>query len=267
MKQMLTLAWLLAAASPVLADDDLAEAERRYGTCLEMASRTPDRGINEALVWQGQGGGAPARHCEAVGLYHMGEYAESAARLELIAEDMRFGRDMPMQDGKRIVGTSLMLASIWTQAANAWLMADEIVRAESAIDQALALAPKGSKLERQALTDRARIAASDGDFDLAYTDLKRVSMADPGDTSALLLLASAARQTEKLAEAKEILDKIAEDRAEDPAFWLEAGNLADVMGKTDEARADWLKAAQLAPDSSAANAARRNLQRIDLKKK
>ncbi len=273
MKRLRTITWLLMTASPLVAlqvgraADDMTAAEERYGNCLMTASRSPDKGINEALVWRGEGGGAPARHCEAVGLFNIGEYAESAARLELIAEDMRYGRDMPLKDGKRVVGTSLMLASIWTQAANAWLMADEITRAEAAIDQALSLAPRGTKVERQALTDRARIAAADGDFDLAYTDLKRVTVTDPGDTSALLLLASAARQTERLAEAEQLLEKIAADREADPAYWLELGNLKDAEGDTAAARSAWLKVAQMAPDSGAALAAQRNLERIDLKKK
>ncbi|MEX0298069.1 MAG: hypothetical protein AB3N28_03295, partial [Kordiimonas sp.] len=138
--------------------------ELRYSECLDLAERAPDKAINDALIWQNAGGGIPARHCEAIGLSHMKEYAEAAIRLEKIAEDMRVGKGMPVRFGKRLVATSPMLADMYGQAANAWLLAKEMVRAETTIDIALSLTAERTSQEADLLLDRARIAAADEDF-------------------------------------------------------------------------------------------------------
>jgi len=240
--------------------------EKRYSTCMDLAVRAPDKAINQALVWQGEQGGIPARHCEALGLFYLKEYMESAARLEHIAEDMRVGKDMPVRMGKRMVATASMLADMYGQAANAWLMADEIVRAESAIDAALSLTVNGSIQESELLVDRARIAAADEDFDAALKDLEKAQLLDPGRKDILVLIAASARGTGSFLKASQALDEYQRLFPNRTDGHLERGNLYDAQGMTSAARISWLKVLSYGEVGSDADAARANLERIDLVK-
>ena len=240
--------------------------ESRYRACMDTAERAPDQAINKALIWQNEQGGIPARHCEALGLFYMQEYAEAAARLEKIARDMRTGRDMPLRFGKRTVATAPMLADMYSQAANAWLMADEIVMAEAAIDIALSLTVNGGPQELELLVDRARIAAADEDFILALDDLERVQQQDPGRKNILVLIAASARGVGDYSKAEFALKEYLTLFPDRPDGYLERGNLFDAQGLTEEARENWRKVLNLIEAGPSADAARANLERIDLLK-
>lgn len=248
----------------VAAEED--RDEQRYARCLDLASQAPDKAINNALVWQNEGGGVPARHCEAIGLSHMKEYAEAAVRLEKIAEDMRIGKGMPVRFGKRLVATSPMLADMYGQAANAWLLADEIVRAENAIDIALTLTTSGTSQEADLLLDRARIAAAAEDFGAALVDLERIKARDPLRHDILILIAASARGVKDYPKALRALDGYQAIYADDPAGHLERGNLMDAMGRHADARQSWLQVLQLVEDGPDAVAARANIERLDVNK-
>lgn len=246
--------------------EEASRDELRYSRCLDMAARAPDRAINDALVWQNEGGGIPARHCEAIGLSQMKEYAEAAIRLEKIAEDMRIGKGMPVRFGKRLVATSPMLADMYGQAANAWLLGDEMVRAETTIDMALALTARGTTQEADLMLDRARIAAADQDFQAALTDLEAIKVRDPLRTDILILIASSARGVKDYEKAIEALDAYQEIYDEDPSGHLERGNLLDAMGLPNDARKSWLKVLQLVENGPDASAAQANIERLDVRK-
>ena len=257
-----------AGLSPGLAGDAITSVppsgEDRYSFCMDMAENAPDKGINLALVWQTEGGGVPARHCEAVGLYYAGEYGESALRLQHIAEDMRLGRDMPLNGGKRVVAREALLAGMYDQIARSWLLAGEIVRSESAIDTALSLVAKNSQAERNYLVTRARIAAADGDHILAIEDLSRVKKGDPGRVDILLLLGSALRQAGRLVESEAALTAYQATHKNDPALYLELGNLYDKKGDKIAARRAWVMVLQLEEAGINADAARANIERLDV---
>lgn len=260
-----TLALLSAVSSTVVAQS--GEDEARYSDCMDLAARTPDKAINKALVWQNEQGGIAARHCEALGLFYLAEYMEAAARLERIAEDMRVGKDMPVRLGKRMVATASMLADMYGQAANAWLMADEIVQAESAIDSALSLTINGSAQEADLMVDRARIAAADEDFELALTDLEKVLKQDPGRKNILVLIAAAARGTGQFVRAEMAITEYQILYPEQTDGHLERGNLFDAQGLTAEARLSWLEVLALSETGLDADAARANIERIDVSNK
>ncbi|MCJ9429910.1 tetratricopeptide repeat protein [Kordiimonas marina] len=260
----------VAAPSPKDATallSSLKSDEERYSKCMSLAEQSPDAGINMALVWQGQGGGVPARHCEAIGLFHEGEYGEAAARLMLIAEDMRTGKDMPVQDDKRVVADASMLADMYDQAANAWLLAKETMRAENAIDMALAVVEKGTSQQQELKIDRARIAAADHDYDLALRDLRDVQKADPGRDDILILIASAARGLGKYDQAKVALDNYMKTHPDNSTAYLEKGNLAYALGDKDGARQAWVKVLLLTQKGPDAKAARDNIEKMDLEVK
>lgn len=261
----LTVFAALASGNIAAAQSSVRE-ETRYSDCIALAEKAPDKGINNALEWQLMGGGVPARHCEAVGLFHGREYAEAAARLEGIAEDMRIGRGMPVRGDRRSTANAAMLADTYGQAANAWLLAGEIVRAEAAIEQALALVPEKTALEQALRLDRAHIAAADEDFTLALSELEAVLAADPGRVDILLFIASAARGIENFVRANEALKAYMAIYPDAPAALLELGNLRDAEGDKAAARKAWLKLLSVEGAGPNADAARANLERIDVAK-
>ena len=238
----------------------------RYSFCLNLVERAPDKGINNALEWQLEGGGVPARHCEALGLFYAGEYSEAAVRLEGIAEDMRIGRGMPVRGDERATATASMLADTYGQAANAWLLGGEIVRAEASIGQALGLVPPNTRLERALRVTRARIAAAEEDFALALSELETVLRAEPGRTDLLLFVAAAARGTADFSKAERALDRYIKLYPDDPSAYLELGNLKDALGDSAAARQAWLKVLTLAEFGPDVDAARANIERIDVSK-
>ncbi|MBO6504642.1 MAG: tetratricopeptide repeat protein [Kordiimonadaceae bacterium] len=238
----------------------------RYGKCVDTAERAPDRGINLALEWQLEGGGVPARHCEALGLFFAGEYSEAAIRLENLADDMRIGRGMPLRGDERSTATASMLADTYRQAANAWLKGDELERAEAAIGQALALVPEKSALEDSIREDHAYIAAAEGDYQLALEELDFVYRRNRQRTDLLLFIASAARALENYAQAETSLNQYIEAFPSDPSAFLELGNLKDATGDRTAARSAWLKVLSISEVGPDADAARANLERIDVAK-
>lgn len=254
-----------AAAQSVTVEGRGSAGEARYIECLDMAEKAPDRAIDMALAWKADGGGVPARHCEALALANDGEYAEAAIRLEGLVEDMRIGRDMPIIGGKRLTADADFLAEVYAQAANTWLLADETFRALDAIDAAIDLAPPQSPAELAYRVDRARIAAADGDYTLAFNDLARVRIYDPARKDILLFLASAARAIGRYEEASTSLDAYDEAFPDDPVSVLERAHLMDSLGKPEEARKLYLKVIELAGETSLAEAARSNIERLDFK--
>lgn len=254
-------------AGALLANQQSNDGEQnRYGRCVNLAEKAPDKGINDALVWQLDGGGVPARHCEALGLFYAGEYSEAAVRLEGIAEDMRIGRGMPVRRDERSTATASMLADTYGQAANAWLLGGELVRAEASIGQALALVPTGTALELSLRVTRARIAAAEEDFALALSELETVLKANPRRTDLLLFVAAAARATENYARAEAALDRYMEIYPDNPSAFLERGNLMDARGNAAAARLAWLKVLSLVQAGPDAEAARANIERVDVTK-
>lgn len=265
---VISIAILTHATSPDSAFAQAAEKEdeQRYARCVDAAQRAPDRGINQALVWQLDGGGVPARHCEALGLFFAGEYAESAIRLEGIAEDMRIGRGMPVRGDERTTATASMLADTYRQAANAWLRGDELERAESAIEQALAIVPENTALQVSIREDRAYIAAAAEDFLLALDDLDLVYRSNRERTDLLLFIASAARALGEHERAEDALTQYLEAFPDDPSAYLELGNLKDAVGNSSQARTAWIKVLTLVQTGPDADAARANLERLDVTK-
>jgi tetratricopeptide (TPR) repeat protein len=268
MKTMPTILISLAIATTVLSPVRVIAAEggeERYRACVDMIERSPDKAINLALEWQASDGGVPARHCEALALAHLEEYAESAARLMRIAEDIRIGKGMPVKGDKRLVANGALIADMYGQAANAWLLADEIVRAEDAIELALAVVPEGTAQQRELLVDRARIAAADQDYEYALADLEAVLKADEEREDILILIAAAARGVGEFDRAEEALMKYRSAYPSDTAVQLELGNLRYAQGRFDEARQAWLDLLLSAEEGPNAEAARANLEKLDVK--
>ncbi|GJL91917.1 tetratricopeptide repeat protein [Hyphococcus sp.] len=119
---------------PVLAVLAAAETvDPRYADCVQLVDADLELGRIAAQQWVGEGGGAEARHCLAVADLRAGFPKLAALRLEEIAQ-------------RNDAGDDYVRARLLSQAAQAWLAANETTQAEAALDQALALVPDSAEL-------------------------------------------------------------------------------------------------------------------------
>ena len=87
-----------------------------------------------------------------------------------------------------------------------------------------------------------------------------------GHPDALAFRAAAFRFLDQTAAARADTDAaLARDPAH-PEALLERGILKRLAGDKDGARADWIKLLEVAPETGAADAARANLEKMDVKK-
>lgn len=128
----------LCAAAAVLASSlavhgPAVAQESRYHDCVALIEADPELGRTAAQQWVGEGGGANARHCLAVADLKAGFPKLAAIRLQEIAE-------------RRDAGDDYVRARILSQAADAWLEAQEPALAEEALNKAFALTPDAGEL-------------------------------------------------------------------------------------------------------------------------
>lgn len=105
----------------------------RYVDCVELLNADLELGRIAAQQWVSEGGGAEARHCLSVADLKAGFPKLAALRLEEIAQ-------------RKDAGDDYVRARLLSQAAQAWLVAEEPAYAEAALDQALALVPDSPEL-------------------------------------------------------------------------------------------------------------------------
>ncbi|MDR3436980.1 hypothetical protein [Telmatospirillum sp.] len=220
---------------------------RQYKHCIALARQKPDEGWEEALAWTSLGGGEPARHCAAIALIGLRQYEEGARRLEDLAAGSH--SDVKLRAG--------MLA----QAGQAWLLAENPERANAAQTAALKLVPGAPDL----LVDRAQSLAAAKNYREALADLNQALATAPNRVDALTFRSTAKRF---LDDSKGAQADVAQALKIDPLYqdaWLEQGILKRLGGDDVGARQAWLKVLEIAPSSTAADMARRNIEILDVK--
>ena len=113
--------------------------------------------------------------------------------------------------------------------------------------------------------DRSVTLATAQNYWEAIDDLNHALDIDPEQTEALIFRASAYRYLDALELALEDVTKALGSSPYNPDGLLERGILRRLIGDDLGARADWLEVTKFAPDSPAAESARRNLERMDVK--
>lgn len=240
---------LAVAALPLLAAAAAAQAPMTYGRCMAMSRSDPTAAFDAAVSWRGLGGGEAAEHCAAAALVGMGETAEGARRLEDLAQRLRAGA--PVR------------AELLAQAAQAWLAAGDIGRAENVLNAAIGLAPKDASL----YVDRAAVRAQRQDYEAAADDLDQAIAFDPYDVDALALRASARRRLGDTEGALWDAEEALRADSGSTAALLERGILRRAGGDIAGARQDWLRILQIAPDGPAGDAARAEIEQLDVRRK
>ncbi|MGB8843878.1 MAG: tetratricopeptide repeat protein [Aliidongia sp.] len=218
-----------------------------YDKCLALARKQPSEGFETGSIWRDHGGGLPAQHCVALALIGLKEYVEAAHRLEKIAAEM-------------VRESDSLRASVLAQAAEAWSEAGQAENAEAALTAALKLAPRNQDY----LVNRAVSYAQRQNYHAAIDDLNKALTAGPR-ADALAYRASAWRLLGDLKQARFDAEKAVQSDPNLAEAWLELGNIKRLSDDSAGARQNWLKVIELAPDSTAADAARDNIETLDVR--
>ena len=256
---LLSLCCLILLASARLASQNIDKA-RQYEACLKLAAIDAEQAFETGLAWQDNGGGDGALHCIAVALIGMEHFEEGARRLEALAPVM--AADV----------TAAMRAEVLAQAGQAWLRANNLNRAFTVQTEALKLAQGDSMTFAEILIDRAITLAQANHYWEAIDDLNMgielvQQLTDGGaeQTFGLVLRASAYRFVDALPLALEDAEAALALSPDYPEALLERGIIRRLMGDDEGARRDWLTLARLHSGTRAAKAARRNLEKLDVK--
>jgi tetratricopeptide (TPR) repeat protein len=238
-----------ARADTTAPDPGSFEQSKQYAACMVLARDHPQDAYDSAGTWLTEGGGAPAQHCRAVALIGLDRFTEAADLLTQIANDLA------KTDARKPI-----LAGLYGQAAQAWLMAGDGEQALVADNAALELEPDDVELR----IDRAVVNVGVGKYWEAIDDLNRANELAPKRADVLVLRATAYRYVESPELA---LEDVGGALALDPnnaEAYLERGILESEAKDLASARADFLKAVELAPESPTAEAAQARLQQLDL---
>lgn len=155
MRNLILAALIGTAGAPALAQSSaILEESQRYQDCIALIASDPENAFEDALAWRMQGGGWPARDCEARALIASGDAAGGASMLESLASMPRAG--MP---------TELRIDQ-YRAAGDAWLMIFDADRARRAFDDGLEL----DGLNVPLLIGAARAAESATEWDVLLAD-------------------------------------------------------------------------------------------------
>jgi tetratricopeptide (TPR) repeat protein len=226
----------------------ISEDGARYDACLTKATKTPGDAFEDALAWQAHGGAEAARHCAAVALLYNNQPEAAAVRLEQLAQDMK------VQPPSR-------RAEVVAQAGRAWMEGRNLSRAVGAYTAALELAPDNPEI----WIDRAEAYASASNYWEAIDDLNRAVELDRRRVDAYTFRAAAYRLVNEYGLAMEDATRAVELNPRVADAWLERAILNRLRSDVPAARRDFLRVLMLDPDGPAGDAARANIEAMELK--
>src|SRR5262249_631685 len=189
--------------------------------------------------------GVPAGHCAAVALVGLRRYQEAAGSLEkLAADELRDRRDLA--------------ASLYDQAAQAWVLANDNaggVRDETA---ALELGPDNPDL----LVGRGVILASTGKYQQAIDDFSKAHDLAGKRADILVYRAIAYRKLNNTALARADLDRALELQPRNADAYLQRGIIRMLAKDAAGAKSDWQRVLDVGAGTPAAATAAANLQQL-----
>jgi len=254
-----TITAVTSALPAAAARNDDGSPEARYRACMTLVDVDSQLAWETALEWRKKGGGDPAGHCAAAAAFALGRFVDAAEGLEALAASARRKDGLGNRREAR-PGDGVLRASLWAQAAHAWLSADQPERAERAAGEAMSLAPR----DPGPLLLRARALAAQQRFAEASTDLDRAIALDSKLADAYVFRASALRRQRGYDRAAaDLAAALALDPGH-PEALLERGILRRLQGDDAGARADWTALLATAPKSPAAEQARLNLEKMKM---
>jgi len=154
-----------------------------------------------------------------------------------------------------------LAAEAFGQAGQAWTSANQPAKALAAQNAGLNLAPDDVDL----LVDRAFTQRSLNEFAKALDDLNKAATLDTQRSDILAYRASTYRLLNRLPEARADADAALALDPKNAEALLERGNIRRLADDPAGARADWLQVVELAAGTPAGDAAKANLEKLDVK--
>ena len=216
-----------------------------YEKCLDMITDDPQGAVNFAEAWEEKDGGDPATHCRGLALVALGEPEEAADTLEKLASISH--------------GTDLARATLFAQAAQSRMVADDAARALIDSSRALALDPGDADI----LLDHAMAAFQLDRNQTAIDDTTRALDLDPRRPDAYTLRATAWRRVERWELASDDINRALILDPDSPDALLERGIIRQHARDLAGARLDWMRVAGLAQGTPLADLAEQNLDLLE----
>lgn len=214
MKIRLTLAMLLLPVAAAAQTDQV-----RYSSCVQQSSSNPQAALTIANGWTS--GGMPAMHCKALALIGLKRYAEAANELDAISK-------------RKDVAPSV-LSEVLAQAGNAWLLAGNPQKADSALSASLVLNAR----DPDVFAGLARAKAAQKDWAGAEANLNSALAITPSRADLLVLRASARHAQKKKTEARADVEKALNLQPGMADALVERGSMKREAGDISGARTDW----------------------------
>lgn len=239
--------WLAAAFSALCAAPALAQTptgsgadSARYESCVMRAGADSAGALTEAQGWRASGGGAPARHCEAMALAGLGRAVEAAAALESLGLE---------------TGAASGRAEIFLQAAELRMAAGDSAGAQTDYGHALA-----AEASAAGYAGRARARAALNDARGAAADLTSAIRLAPQEAELYALLAAAMRRLGDARGALAAADSAVRYAPSSSLALYERGAAKRASGDLAGAQADWREALARDPNGADADLARAALR-------
>ncbi len=227
----------------------------KLAECVTLAADNPEAASDMAQKWRETAENelelAQSAHCLGLALVRLEDFEGAQQAFDLAA-------------GEVPDGAPAYQARLSAMSGNAAMAQGKPAIGEIAFARAISYATQAGDtvLLASVSVDRARALVALGRNDQAVTALADARASDPENARAWLLSATLSRRLERLGEAREQIAQAALLAPQDPAVGLEAGVIAALSGRDDEARRSFDSVLLVAPDSEEANRARGYLEQL-----
>ncbi|MDG5747958.1 tetratricopeptide repeat protein [Qipengyuania sp. XHP0207] len=223
--------------------------------CLSLANSEPEDALDFAQSWRVQVESdlelAQSAHCLGLAMVRLERFAEAREVLEVASAEAP--EELPAYRARLAAMAGNAALADGKPATAEPLFAQAVAHATAAADGALAAGLH---------VDRARALVAAERPEEAVEVLAAARVADPTSARAWLLSATLSRRLDRLGEAQEQIERAAGIDPRDPAIGLEAGVIAALSGRGEDARRSFESVLLVAPDSDEANRARAYLEQL-----
>lgn len=233
----------------------LSPSGEKLAECVNLARGDAEAATDYAQRWRETAADqlelAQSAHCLGLALVRQGDLADAQQAFDLATGEVPAG--LPAYQA-RLAGMS----------GNAAMAQGKPAIAEIAFGRAVGFATDAADatLLASVSIDRARALVALERMDEAALALSNARGNDPANATAWLLSATLSRRLERLGEAREQIAQAALLAPQDPAVGLEAGVIAALSGREEEARLSFESVLLVAPDSEEATKARSYLEQL-----
>ncbi len=235
--------------------DPASPGQAKLADCVNLARSDAEAARDYAQNWRETAANrlelAQSAHCLGIAFVREGEFAEAQRAFDLATDEAP--RTAPAYQSR--------LAAM---SGNAAMAQGQPAIADIAFDRAVTYATQAGDgpLLASVLIDRARALVALERNDKAAATLEKARGTDPANARAWLLSATLSRRLERLGEAREQIAQAAILAPQDPAVGLEAGVIAALSGREQEARRSFESVLLVAPGSDEAKRARGYLEQL-----